>query len=109
MASPERFSEPIHVCQPTMPRLEDYTELLQRIWDRRWLTNQGDMHVELERRLDAYLETEHLSLFCNGTLALMVALQMLRLNGGEVITTPFTFPATSHVLYWNGIKPSTLR
>lgn len=101
----EAFSEPIYVGQPTMPRLEDYTGLLAKIWERRWLTNQGEMHVELERRLDAYLETEHLSLFCNGTLALMVALQMLRLNKGEIITTPFTFPATAHVLYWNGIKP----
>ena len=100
-----RFAEPIYVTRPTMPPLEDYTELLSQIWESKWLTNKGPFHEELEARVAAYLGVEHLSLFCNGTVALMVALQMLRLNSGEVITTPFTFAATPHVLYWNGIRP----
>ncbi|RJP71147.1 MAG: DegT/DnrJ/EryC1/StrS family aminotransferase [Candidatus Abyssobacteria bacterium SURF_17] len=88
-----------------MPSFEEYCGRLKGIWERRWLTNEGELHRELERRLAEYLGVEHLSLFCNGTIALMVALQALRINGGEVITTPFTFPATPHVLYWNGIRP----
>ena len=88
-----------------MPALDDYTDYLHGIWERRWLTNEGMLHQELERRLCEYLRVEHLSLFCNGTIALLVALHALRINSGEVITTPFTFPATAHVLYWNGIRP----
>jgi dTDP-4-amino-4,6-dideoxygalactose transaminase len=88
-----------------MPRLEDYHGLLGEIWESRWLTNGGPMHRQLEERLAAYLGVEHISLFCNGTIALLVALQALRLHSCEVITTPFTFPATAHVLYWNDIQP----
>lgn len=88
-----------------MPRLPDYHQSLQRIWDSRWLTNFGQFHKEFEQRLSEYLGVEHVSLFCNGTIALLLALQALRINGGEVITTPFTFPATVHVLYWNRIRP----
>ncbi len=88
-----------------MPKLEDYVELLSGIWDRHWLTNAGPLHGRLEQRLAAYLGVKHVSLFCNGTIALLVALQALRIQSCEVITTPFTFPATPHVLYWNGIRP----
>jgi dTDP-4-amino-4,6-dideoxy-D-glucose transaminase len=100
-----RLSEPVYVTRPTMPALNDYTEYLRGIWERRWLTNDGMLHQELERRLCAYLGVEHLSLFCNGTIALLVALNALGIDSGEVITTPFTFPATAHVLYWNGLRP----
>jgi dTDP-4-amino-4,6-dideoxygalactose transaminase len=105
IVSEYRLDEPVYVMRPTMPALEEYTEYLRGIWDRRWLTNDGVLHQELERRLCEYLGVEHLSLFCNGTIALLVALNALRINSGEVITTPFTFPATAHVLYWNGIRP----
>ncbi len=100
-----RFSEPILVTRPTMPPLAKYQESLEEIWDSRWLTNMGTFHKKLEARLAEYLGVECLSLFCNGTIALLLALQNLRINSGEVITTPFTFPATPHVLYWNGIRP----
>ena len=103
----ERYALPesIHVTRPAMPRLEDYAKSLESIWASRWLTNAGDFHQDFERRLAEYLGVEHISLFCNGTIALLVALHALRINSGEVITTPFTFPATVHVLYWNGIRP----
>jgi dTDP-4-amino-4,6-dideoxygalactose transaminase len=100
-----RLSEPVYVTRPSMPDLGEYTDYLRGIWDRRWLTNDGVLHQELESRLCEYLGVEHLSLFCNGTIALLVALNALRINSGEVITTPFTFPATAHVLYWNGVRP----
>lgn len=100
-----RLPEPVYVARPTMPALDEYTAYLQGIWERRWLTNEGILHQELERRLCEHLGVEHLSLFCNGTIALLVALNALRINSGEVITTPFTFPATAHVLFWNGIRP----
>jgi dTDP-4-amino-4,6-dideoxygalactose transaminase len=105
LVSKHAFAEPIRVTKPTMPRLEDYHRYLERIWDSQWLTNVGQFHEEFERRLSEYLGVEHVSLFCNGTIALLVALQALRINSGEVITTPFTFPATAHVLYWNRIRP----
>jgi len=88
-----------------MPPIEKYQDLVKVIWDSKWLTNGGHFHQEFERRLAEYLGIEHVSLFCNGTIALLVALHMLRINEGEVITTPFTFPATAHVLYWNRIRP----
>jgi dTDP-4-amino-4,6-dideoxygalactose transaminase len=100
-----RLPEPVTVTRPTMPSLADYGALLEGIWSRRWLTNDGDLHRELEAKLAAYLGVEHLSLFCNGAIALLVALQALRINGGEVVTTPFTFPATAHVLYFNRVRP----
>ncbi len=100
-----RLSCPVFVTQPTMPRLDDYHDSLKKIWESRWLTNDGQFHQEFERRLKEYLGVEQLNLFVNGTIALLVALQTLRINSGEVITTPFTFAATPHVLYWNNIKP----
>lgn len=104
-ASQFRFSEPIYVTRPLLPELSDYQEYLKGIWERRWLTNAGQLHETLEQRLAEYLGVEHLSLFCNGTIALLVALHALDVHEGEVITSPFTFPATTHVLFWNGVQP----
>ena len=87
-----------------LPPLGDYTELLQDVWASGWLANGGAQHQALEAELAQWLQVPHLSLFNNGTIALMVACQALRLTG-EVITTPFTFPATPHVLRWNNITP----
>ena len=97
--------EPIYVTRPSLPPLEDYHALMEGVWQRAWLTNDGQFHAELQEKIAQYLDVDHFSLFCNGTLALMVALQMLRINSGEVITTPFTFAATPHVLYWSHVKP----
>lgn len=94
----------IYVTQPYMPPLEEFVPYLEKIWESKWLTNAGPFHQELEKELANYLGVEHLALFANGTLALITALQALRI-GGEVITTPFSFVATAHSLLWNGIKP----
>ncbi|KON81100.1 DegT/DnrJ/EryC1/StrS family aminotransferase [Azoarcus sp. PA01] len=104
MRPPKAFDEPVYVTRPLLPPLEEYTALLQQVWDSGWLTNGGRQHAELERELARHLGAEQLSLFNNGTIALIVACQALRLSG-EVITTPFTFPATPHVLSWNNITP----
>jgi dTDP-4-amino-4,6-dideoxygalactose transaminase len=96
--------KPIYVTQPFMPSLEAFTKSLEQIWESKWLTNNGDFHQTFERKLADFLGVEHLSLFSNGTLALVTALQALRITG-EVITTPFSFVATTHSLTWNGIKP----
>lgn len=100
-----RSAEMVYVTRPTMPDLSRYTRMLEGIWERKWLTNQGPLHDELESKLRAFLGVEHLSVFCNGTIALLVALEALRINSGEVITTPFSFPATTHSLYWNRVRP----
>ncbi|MBK8802755.1 MAG: DegT/DnrJ/EryC1/StrS family aminotransferase [Fibrobacteres bacterium] len=94
----------IYVTQPNMPPLEEFTAYLEQIWESKWLTNQGPFHQELEEKLCTYLGVDHISLFSNGTLALLTALQALHI-GGEVITTPFSFVATTHALWWNNIKP----
>jgi dTDP-4-amino-4,6-dideoxygalactose transaminase len=94
----------VYVTQPDLPPLEDFLPSLQAIWDNRTLTNGGPHHVRLEQALCEHLGVEHLSLFTNGTLALVTALQALRITG-EVITTPYSFVATAHSLLWNGIKP----
>ncbi len=99
--SPE---EPIYVTSPHLPPLAKVTKLLEGVWERRILTNGGPLHQQLEQELAAYLGVEHISLFANGTLALLVALKTLRLQG-EVITTPFSFVATSEALSWNGLEP----
>ncbi|MBI9016341.1 MAG: DegT/DnrJ/EryC1/StrS family aminotransferase [Phycisphaerae bacterium] len=88
-----------------MPDLSDYQKSIAKIWENQWLTNYGPFYRQFQVELMQYMQVEHLTLFNNGTNALMVALQALRINSGEVITTPFTFAATSHVLYWNNIKP----
>ena len=95
----------VYVTRPTMPKLAGYVQMLEGIWDRRWLTNQGPLHEDLEARLRSFLGVPHLSLFCNGTIALLVALEALRIDSGEVITTPFSFPATTHALFWNRVRP----
>lgn len=100
-----RLDEPIYVTRPRMPSLEAYGDCLKHIWDTKWLTNNGLYHREFEKKLSRYLGVEHLNLFVNGTIALLVALQALRINSGEVITTPFTFPASTHVLHWNRVRP----
>jgi len=97
-------SSPIYVTQPLLPPLEEFIPYLQKIWDSKQLTNNGPYHQELEQALAQYLGVEHISLFANATLALVTALQALRVTG-EVITTPYSFVATSHALDWNGIKP----
>jgi dTDP-4-amino-4,6-dideoxygalactose transaminase len=94
----------IYVTQPHLPPLEDFMPYLKQIWDNKILTNNGPFHVQLEQRLCEYLGVDHLSLFTNGTIALVTALQALRITG-EVITTPYSFVATSHSLLWNNIKP----
>lgn len=102
MNAPE--SRPIFVTQPLLPPLEEFIPYLQNIWDSKQLTNNGPYHHELEQALAEYLGVEHISLFANATLALVTALQALRVTG-EVITTPYSFVASSHALDWNGIKP----
>jgi len=94
----------IYVTQPYMPPLEEFIPYLEQIWENKWLTNGGPFHQELEKKLADYLGIEHIALFANGTLALVTALQSLRITG-EVITTPFSFVATAHSLLWNGVKP----
>ena len=94
----------ITVTSPLLPPLEEFTLLLEDIWKRKWITNNGYYHQELEKELANYLKVPYLSLFTNGTLPIMVALQALRITG-EVITTPYSFVATTHSLWWNGIKP----
>ena len=96
--------KPIYVTQPSLPPLEEFVEYLKVIWGNRILTNCGNFHQEFEESLSAYLGVKYISLFSNGTLALITALQALRITG-EVITTPFSFVATTHSLWWNGIKP----
>lgn len=94
----------ITVTSPLLPLLDDFIPFLQDIWDRKWLTNNGYYHQALERALAEYLKVPYVSLFTNGTLPLICALQALRITG-EVITTPYSFVATTHSLWWNGIKP----
>lgn len=98
------MSKPIYVTQPYLPPLNEFLPYLQEIWDSRILTNAGPFHVKLEKALCEYLGVEHIALFANGTIALVTALQALRVTG-EVITTPYSFVATSHSLLWNGIRP----
>ena len=87
-----------------MPDLEEFHELLKDIWAKKWITNNGEFHRQLESALAEYLKVPYVSLFTNGTLPLITALQALRITG-EVITTPYSFVATTHALWWNGIKP----
>lgn len=96
--------KPIYVTQPYLPPLEEFIPYLEEIWASKTLTNGGPMHQRLEQALCEYLSVEHISLFNNGTIALLTALQALNVVG-EVITTPYSFVATAHSLLWNGIKP----
>lgn len=94
----------ITVTSPLLPDLTEFHELLKQLWDSKWITNNGSFHKQLEKELAAYLKVPYVSLFTNGTLPLITALQALRISG-EVITTPYSFVATTHALWWNGIKP----
>src|SRR3569832_717805 len=96
--------EQIYVTQPYLPPLDEFIPYLEKIWESKQLTNNGPFHQQLEQALGEYLGVEHIALFTNGTIALITALQSLRITG-EVITTPYSFVATSHSLLWNGIKP----
>jgi len=94
----------IYVTEPSLPPLKEFLPYLEQIWESKWLTNNGPFHQKFEKALCDYLGVKHISVFANGTLALITALQALNISG-EVITTPFSFVATTHALNWNGIKP----
>ncbi len=98
------FDKPIYVTRPYLPKLEVFCEGLKEIWDSRWLTNNGPVLRRFTRQLSNYFETDNVCLFNNGTLALQIGLQGMGISG-EVITTPFTFVATTHALFWNKIRP----
>lgn len=98
------MNKPIYVTQPALPALEEFIPYLQQIWENKILTNNGPFHQQLEQALATFLGVPYISLFANGTLALVTALQALRITG-EVITTPYSFVATTHSLWWNNIKP----
>lgn len=98
------MSGKITVTSPLLPNLDDFHEMLKEIWKSKWITNNGDFHKQLETELASYLKVPFLSLFTNGTLPLITALQAMRISG-EVITTPYSFVATTHALWWNGITP----
>lgn len=94
----------ITVTSPLLPNLDEFNELLKQIWDSKWITNMGQFHKQLETALAEYLHVPYVCLFTNGTLPLMTALQALRITG-EVITTPYSFVATTHSIWWNNCKP----
>jgi dTDP-4-amino-4,6-dideoxygalactose transaminase len=98
------MKKPIYVTQPFLPPLEEFVPYLEKIWENKILTNNGPFHQQLEKELCDYLGVKYISLFTNATIALITALQALRISG-EVITTPYSFVATAHSLLWNGIKP----
>ena len=98
------MTKTVYVTEPFLPPLEEYIPYLEQIWKNKRLTNNGPFHKQFEKALCEYLDVEHLSLFTSGTLALVTALQALRITG-EVITTPYSFVATAHSLLWNNIKP----
>ncbi|MDE6632042.1 MAG: DegT/DnrJ/EryC1/StrS family aminotransferase, partial [Muribaculaceae bacterium] len=100
----ESNEKQITVTSPLLPDLDEFNTLLKEIWDSKWITNNGQFHKQLEKELAHYLKVPYISLFTNGTLPLITALQALRITG-EVITTPYSFVATTHSLWWNGIKP----
>lgn len=97
-------NKPIYVTQPALPELQEFIPYLEQIWQNKILTNNGPFHKQLEKELSEFLGVPYISLFANGTLALVTALQALRITG-EVITTPYSFVATTHSLWWNNIKP----
>ena len=104
MERPATFPDPVFVTKPMLPPLESYVEALHGIWERRWFTNDGTLHLALEQSLVAQLRVPYLVLVNNGTMALLLALKALDVSG-EVITTPFTFPATTEVVTWSGGTP----
>ena len=104
MGDNERRNDPITVTSPLLPPLDELIPYLEDIWKRKWITNNGYYHQELEKALCAYLKVPYISFFTNGTLPIMVALQALNITG-EVITTPYSFVATTHSIWWNNNKP----
>ena len=100
----DNTKQPIYVTQPALPDLQEFIPYLEQIWKNKVLTNNGPFHKQLEKELAEFLGVPFISLFANGTLALVTALQVLRITG-EVITTPYSFVATTHSLWWNNIKP----
>ena len=100
----EQNNKTITVTAPLLPNLDEFNDMLREIWASKWITNNGTFHQQLEKALCEYLKVPYISLFTNGTLPLITALQALRITG-EVITTPYSFVATTHSLWWNGIKP----
>lgn len=94
----------ITVTSPLLPNLDEFQEMLKEIWASKWITNNGSFHKQLESALAEYLKVPYISLFTNGTLPLLTALQALRITG-EVITTPYSFVATTHSVWWNGCRP----
>ncbi len=104
LVPPPAFDTPIYVTRPFLPPMNDFIDGLARIWDNAWLTNNGPLVQQYQSELGRFFETDNLCLFSNGTLALQIALQGLKL-AGEVITTPYSFVATTHSLYWNKIRP----
>jgi len=94
----------IQVTEPFLPNIDEFLPYLEKIWASRWLTNNGTFHQQLEEALCTYLGVKHISLFNNATVALITGLQSLRITG-EVITTPYSFVATSHSILWNGLTP----
>jgi dTDP-4-amino-4,6-dideoxygalactose transaminase len=101
---PIRFENPIYVTKPFLPSIDEFTEGLKEIWNNQWLTNHGPVFRRFENVLANHFETENLNLFTNGTLALQIGLQGMRITG-EVITTPYSFVATTHALFWNKVRP----
>ena len=97
-------NDSVRVTSPLLPPLEEFTTMLEDIWQRRWITNNGQYHQQLEQALAEYLKVPYISLFTNGTLPLLTALQALDIKG-EVITTPYSFVATTHSIWWNGCQP----
>ena len=96
--------KPIFVTSSSLPPLEEFIPYLQKIWDNKWLTNNGEFHREFEAKLAEYLGVKYVSLFTNGMIALQVGMQALRITG-EVITTPFTFVAATHAIHWKSCTP----
>ena len=94
----------ITVTSPLLPDLDEFNSMLKEIWASKWITNNGQFHKQLEKALCEYLKVPYISLFTNGTLPLLTALQALRITG-EVITTPYSFVATTHSIWWNGCRP----
>lgn len=100
----KKDNKPIYVTSPSLPPLDEFITYLEQIWESKWITNDGEFHQEFEKKLADFLGVKYISLFANGTLALIIALQELKITG-EVITTPYSFVASTHALWWNGIKP----
>ena len=98
-------NDTILVTSPLLPNLQEFNRYLQQIWESKWITNNGSFHQQLEKALAEYLGVEYISLFTNGTLPLITALQALGFTKGEVITTPYSFVATSHSIWWNQLTP----